>query len=83
MSKPKIKPTAARKRARIRKLARLVTNQDQLNRMLLDIPNRLVRREVYYMIRPALPFASEYPSHVSDYHKMDDYTPISPPVIPS
>ena len=84
MSKHKIKSTAARKRARIRKLAQLVTNQAQLNQMLLDIPHRMTRREVYYMICPYLPFESKYPREIADYHKIDDYIPIStPPVIPS
>ncbi len=75
---PKKEREALRKlRAKIVKLSKLVKTQEQLNRMLLDIPNRVMRREVYEMIRPLLKFPHTYDGELASYHHVEPPEPIT------
>lgn len=53
---------------RIWQLARQIKDQSQLNLILMEIPNRLIRREVFHMLAKKLTFEAEYPIHVSSPH---------------
>lgn len=62
---------------RVRRLAPLIQTQTQLNKILLDVPHRLVRREVYELIRPLITkFDAQYPEEVSSEHS-NPYDPIT------
>lgn len=61
-----------RDQQRISKLAALIPDQASLNRMLLDIPNRIQRREVYELYKPHLRFESVFEGEVKIYHRREE-----------
>ena len=73
---------SASRKVRIKHLARGITNQLTLEATLLQIKDRLMRREVYYLIKPHLPFRSEYPPHVSTPHEREaERVPMTPTTV--
>ena len=69
-----VRPNDGATRAERRKLynlARQVRDQSVLNDVLFDIPNQIVRREVFYLIRPMLKFEATYPEWLAKVHRRE------------
>jgi hypothetical protein len=56
-----------RDRAKMYRLARLITTQEQLNSILLSIAHPHNRGVCFELIKPMLKFKAEYPDHVRRY----------------
>lgn len=59
---------------RLYMMARKIQTQEQLNSILLDVPNRLQRGAIYDLLRPMIHcFTPDYPIEVSTPHAREGY----------
>lgn len=63
-------------RQQVYKMAQQVRDQSQLNSILMDIPNRILRREVFELLKPKLKFKAEYSGLIATYHEVPKPDPV-------